>query len=258
MVLITGASQGIGAACVLSFRDRGASLALTARNATNLRNVAHGEELIIPADLTRAEDRRRMVESTIERYGRLDILINNVGVGLYGDTWETPVEQARALFELNFFAPLDLVRLAVPAMSRNGSGCIVNVGSIAGRITLPWLTLYSASKFALGSLTEGLRMELKHKGIHAITVCPGYVKTGFQQHVLAGEAPQSVRDNRRFAITAAQCAESIARGVERDARTVMAPRIGWLLVALARVAPGFTESRLEQIYRRTPEPATQP
>jgi short-subunit dehydrogenase len=128
-------------------------------------------------------------------------------------------------------------------------GMIVNIGSIAGKMTLPWFTLYSVSKYALGSLTDGLRMELKPHGIHAMTVCPGYVKTDFQAHALGSSPPDPVMKGRRFAITAEACADAIARGVERDARTVVVPRIGWILIALNRLFPGIVESRLASINR---------
>jgi short-subunit dehydrogenase len=114
-------------------------------------------------------------------------------------------------------------------------------------MTLPWATLYSASKYALGSLTEGLRMELRRDGIKTMLVCPAFVKTGFQQHVLGGTAPAEVIRGRRFAIAAEDCAVAIRRGLERDARTVLPPRAGWLLVALARLFPAAMEARLAQM-----------
>ena len=104
---------------------------------------------------------------------------------------------------------------------------IVNIGSIAGKVTLPWFTLYSATKFALGSLTEGLRMELGRDGIRTMVVCPGYVSTAFQSHALVGRPPDRLLKGKKFAITAEQCAEAVARGVERDARTVVTPAVGW-------------------------------
>jgi uncharacterized protein len=250
VVLITGASRGIGAACAKVFRERGARLSLTARNEPGLREAGGPDALVTPGDITLPETRRHVVDATLHRYGRIDILINNAGVGLYLPAWSVAEEKTRALFELNLFAPLAMTQLVVPHMRAARSGTIVNVGSIAGRITLPWFTLYSVSKHAIGSLTEGLRMELKRDGIHAMTVCPGYVGTAFQSHILGGEPPADVVRSRRFAITPAQCAEAIARGVERNARTVMTPRIGWLAVAVARLFPGFTESRLETIYTR--------
>ncbi len=190
-----------------------------------------------------------MIEGALERFGRIDILINNAGVGLYAPAWSAPIEDVRRMFELNLFAPLEMTQLAVTAMRRQRQGTIVNVGSLAGKVTLPWFTLYSASKYALGSLTDGLRMELKRDGIHAMTVCPGYVGTGFQKHVLAGEPPHAVRRGRSFKITAEQCAEAIARGVERNARTVVTPRAGWLFIIMERLLPKIVDAQMERLYR---------
>jgi short-subunit dehydrogenase len=124
---------------------------------------------------------------------------------------------------------------------------IVNVGSIGGKIPLPWMTLYSASKYAVTALTEGLRMELRGDGVKTLLVCPGYVATGFQQHVRAGSAPDSVVRARRMAIGPAQCAHAIRRGVEREARTILAPKSGWLLVAAARLFPWLVEARMAKM-----------
>jgi short-subunit dehydrogenase len=188
-----------------------------------------------------------VVERTLDRYGAIDILINNAAVGFYIPTWDAPAEKTRALIELNFFALLGMIQLVAPHMRARRSGTIVNVGSIAGMTTLPWLTIYSASKSAVDALTAGLRMELKRDNVHAMLVCPGYVKTGFQEHVLAGEAPEKVKRGRRFAITPSQCAVAIRRGVERDARTVMAPAAGWALVAAMRLFPGIVERRMAEM-----------
>lgn len=240
-VLITGASRGIGAACAAEFRRRGAKLALLARDEQKLRTVAREGELILAADLTDDAARRAAADKALATFGTIDILINNAGVGAYAPSWETSMDDARRLFELNFFAPLAMAQLLIPAMRAKRSGCIVNVGSIAGKVTLPWLTLYSASKYALGSWTDGLRMELRDTGIHALIVCPGYVKTEFQENVLGGAPPAPIRKGRPFAITAEQCAAAIANGIERNARTVVTPKVGWLMVAAARLFPGVVD-----------------
>ena len=249
VVLITGASEGIGAACVNAFRRRGARIALTARSKEKLESNAGPDDLAVAADLTVADGRRDIVKRTLDRFGRIDILVNNAGTGLYAPSWKAPMEATRRMFELNLFAPIEMTQLVVPGMRARRSGTIVNVGSIAGKITLPWFTLYSASKHAIGSFTDGLRMELKRDGIHAMTVCPGFVKTGFQNHVLEGTAPASLQNSRRFAITADECAEAIVKGVERDARTVMTPWIGWLLVAARRLFPAAIDARFERIHQ---------
>lgn len=154
------------------------------------------------------------------------------------------------MYELNLFAPLALIQLVAPSMRTRHDGMIVNVASIAGKVTLPWLTLYSASKYALGSLTDGLRMELRRDGIHTITVCPGYVSTQFQDHVLTGRPPDHVRRTKWFKITPERCAQDIVKGIERRARTVVTPASGWAFIVLQRLLPNWVDRKLEDIYFR--------
>jgi short-subunit dehydrogenase len=250
VVLITGASEGIGAACAQAFRQRGAHVALMARRQEQLQQVAGADGLALVGDVTVEEDRRRCVEATLDRFSRIDILINNAGVGMYAPSWQAPMADVRRMYELNFFSALGMIQQAVPHMRRQGGGTIVNVGSIGGKVTLPWLTLYSSSKYALGSLTDGLRMELHRDGIHAMTVCPGYVWTRFQQNVLSGQPPAHVRNTKMFRITAEQCAKDIVRGVESGARTVVTPKTGWAFVILERLFPNLVDRQLEKIYFR--------
>jgi short-subunit dehydrogenase len=249
VVLITGASGGIGGACAREFARRGARLSLVARSEDKLKEVAGADALVTAGDLTSAEVRRSLVERTLERFGTIDILINNAGVGLYAPAWKAPLDEAHAMFELNFFASLAMIQLVAPHMRERRSGMIVNIGSIAGKVTLPWFTLYSATKFALGALTEGLRMELADAGIRTMIVCPGYVKTDFQNHALVGRPPDRLLKGRMFAITPEQCAEAVARGVVRDTRTVVTPAIGWALVALQRLFPSLVEMQMRKIYQ---------
>jgi len=247
VVLITGASEGVGAACVAEFRNAGAKLALTARSEEGLRRVGGANALIVPGDLTSEADRRRVVERTLGEYGRIDILINNAGVGIYSPSWDTPMDEARYLMEVNFFGLLGLTQLVVPQMRERRGGMVVNVGSIGGKMVLPWMTVYSASKYAVGALTEGMRMELMRDGIRTMLVCPGYVVTGFQKNVRMGEAPPKVREARRFAISPERCAHDIRRGVERNARTIVTPAVGWLFVLAMRLFPWIVESRMAEM-----------
>jgi short-subunit dehydrogenase len=249
VILITGGSDGIGAACARAFQRRGARLSLTARTREKLEAAGGPDAVITPGDLCEAAVRRLAVQNTIERWGRIDVLINNAGVGLYVPAWRAPEAEVRQMIELNFFAALAMVQLAVPHMKQRQGGTIVNISSIAGLVTLPWFTLYSASKFALRSMTDGLRMELRRDGIHLINVCPGYVKTGFQQNALAGKPPDKLWRMRQFAITAEECAEAVARGVERGKRTVVVPRLGWILRAGRALFPGTVDKAMERIYR---------
>jgi short-subunit dehydrogenase len=204
--------------------------------------------LVTTGDITDAADRSRIVDATMERFGRIDVLINNAAQGSYHSALTASLEESRRLFDLNFFAPLALTQMVVPHMRRAGSGVIVNVGSIAGQIALPWMPIYSATKFALGALTDALRIELAHDTIHTMNVLPGYVDTPFHDHAI-GEPPTAISGAKPLAISPQRCAEAIVRGVERDARTVVTPAIGWFLLWIQRLLPSVVDSRLSRLAK---------
>lgn len=242
-VIVTGASEGIGKALVAELRRRGALLTLVARNEEKLRAVAAPDDLVIPFDLTQDAGREAIVEQTVARRGRLDVLINNAGRGSYYSPLASPLEDARSMFDLNFFAPLHLAQLAAPHLKQT-KGTIVNVSSIAGQISLPWLPVYSATKFALASIDSTLSMELRRHGVNVVGVFPGYVDTDFQAHAAGATPPAAVVKGKMFAVTAEECAAAILRGIENRRRIVVTPRIGWILVWFHRLFPSLVESRL--------------
>jgi short-subunit dehydrogenase len=245
-VLITGASSGIGRALARAFAREDCRLILTARSRERLdavaAEVAPAEATVIQADLCQPASLAVLAAEARRRYSAIDILVNNAGVGLYAPSYEAPPGRVRQLIELNLLAPLELTRQIIPAIPRGGT--IVNISSIAGKVPLPWMTVYTASKYALNAYSDGLRMELAGAGIHVLCVCPGYVDTSFRENVLIGKIPEKVAGQRRFVITAEQCAEATLDGLRRGKRTVVTPRIGWLLVVLARLLPGVLHERL--------------
>jgi len=243
VVIVTGASEGIGARLVTALRRRGALLTLVARNEANLRAIAGPEDLVISCDLTQDGGRAAIVEQTTARWNRVDVLINNAGRGSYYSPLTSPLDDARSLFDLNFFAPFHLAQLAAPWLKKT-KGTLVNVSSIAGQISLPWLPVYSASKFALASITSTQRIELRRHGVNVMGVFPGYVDTDFQAHAKGSVPPDFIVKGKRFAVTAAECAEAIVGGIERRRATVVTPRIGWILVWFSRLFPNVVESRM--------------
>ena len=251
VAVITGASDGIGAACVRAFRSGGARLSLHGRSEEKLLRVAENGDLVTAADLTDACAPGELVERTMARFGRIDILVNNAGNGIYWPVADTPVPDARAMFDLNFFAPLALSQAVIPVMRAQGSGTIVNVGSIAGYVSLPWMPLYSASKSALGALTDSMRNELAPSGIHVMLVCPGYVLTDFHAHSSGLPPPPKVVAEKRFAITPARCAADLVRGVERRARVIVTPGWGWFMIGMHRMIPGAVEAHLNRLNAPT-------
>ena len=234
----------------VALRKRGALLTLASRNEMKLQAVADSEALsdsvIVPGDLTQEAARKAVVEKTMERRGRIDVLINNAGRGSYYAGSATPIEEARAVFDLNFFAPLALAQLAIPYL-RETRGAIVNISSIAGQIPLPWLPVYSASKAALASITATQRIELRRDGVNVMGVFPGYVNTNFQANAPGPRPPARVVQGKRFAVSAEDCAEAIVRGIEGRKRMVVTPGSGWPLVLMHRMFPALVESRLEGI-----------
>ena len=249
VALITGASEGIGAATAEEFQRRGARLSLAARSGDKLAAVGGPDAVRTAGDLRDPEVRRRAVEATLEKFGRVDILVNNAGVGMYAPLWRAPIGEIRRMFELNVLAAVSMAQHVVEPMKRQGGGMLVNVSSIAGLVPLPWFTLYSGTKFALCAIGDGLRTELKPFGIRVVTICPGYVRTRFQQNVLIGKPPAALQRVRRWTISPEQCATAIAGGVEREPRTVIAPGSGRVLALAWRLFPGIIDSQLERIYR---------
>jgi short-subunit dehydrogenase len=245
-VFITGASSGIGRALARAFARQGCRLILTGRSSEQLaqteREAAAPESMTISADLRDPSAIADVCRQAIARFRTVDIVVNCAGAGLYAPSYDSPPDVVRQLFELNVLAPVEVTRQLIPAMPRGGA--VVNISSIAGKVPLPWLTLYSASKYALNAYSDGLRMELSTAGIHLLCVCPGYVDTSFSKNVLVGTIPEKVAGQRRFKITADKCAEEVLEGLRRDRRTVVTPRIGWLLVAAVRLFPGIVFGRM--------------
>ena len=248
-VIITGASSGIGRALARLLGAEGARLVLTGRSNERLERVASeispAETTVIPADLCDPGSLDRLCEEVGRQFDRIDVLINNAGVGLYASSHDSSPDTVRRLFELNLIAPVELTRRLSPSIPRGGA--IANISSIAGKVPLPWLTLYSASKFALNAFSDGLRMELGKRGIAVLCVCPGYVDTPFRENVLQGKIPEKVAGQSRFMITADECAKAILDGLRKGKRTVVTPRIGWLLVGLARVFPHLLYDRMARM-----------
>jgi short-subunit dehydrogenase len=236
VVLITGASQGIGASCARLIGQRGAKLSLTALPGDGFEDEESDSRIAVAGDITSAATRARVVERTMARFGRIDILINNAGVGQYGYPTEVDTEISKRMFDINVFSALALTQLVLPPMRTRKSGTIVNIGSVGGKVSLPWAVMYCATKWALHCVDDSLHRELEGTGIRVMKVCPGIVDTKFRDHVLAGTAPDRVENIRRV-VSPDQVAAAIIRGVERGKRTVFVPRIGFVFTSLDFLAP---------------------
>jgi short-subunit dehydrogenase len=218
--ILTGASGGIGRALTVALVKAGARVALAARNADALNQLAGelpGSDVItVPTDITKPEERQRLVDRAVKEFGGLDLLINNAGVGSWGHFASSTEEILRRVMEVNFFAPVELIRLAMPHLTDGNQPAIVNVASMCGRKGMPAWPEYSASKFALVGMSEAMRGEFARFEVDVITVVPGMTNSGFQEHwlrtdgkadlqfgtgmtpeYLAGGIVEAIRANRR-------------------------------------------------------------
>jgi NAD(P)-dependent dehydrogenase (short-subunit alcohol dehydrogenase family) len=175
--LVTGASSGFGRAIVEAALARGDSVIAGTRSAEAFGDLPDGAHPLA-LDVTASDQRETAVAATIERFGRLDVLVNNAGRTQVGAVEETTDDELRSLFELHFFAPAALTRLVLPQMRRQGGGAIVQMSSVGGQTTAPGFGAYCATKFALEGLTETLRDEVAGFGIRALIVEPGAFRTG--------------------------------------------------------------------------------
>jgi len=185
VVIVTGASAGIGEAVARRLARAGARLVLTARRADRLAALAKeldptgARVLAVPGDVAADADRRQLVGATLAQFGRLDALVNNAGYGTRGPVELVPVDLIRRNYETNVFALIALSQLVAPHLRAQGAGRIVNIGSVAGRIARPFSSIYDSTKHAVEALTDGLRGELKPFGVEVVLIRPGFIVTEF-------------------------------------------------------------------------------
>jgi NADP-dependent 3-hydroxy acid dehydrogenase YdfG len=246
VVAVTGASAGIGRECVLAFAREGARVAAAARRLDRLEALAGevralgGEALVVQTDVAEADQVRRFVAAAVERFGRLDVLVNNAGYGVRGRVEDTPIASYERLMRVNYLGTVHGCQAAVPLMRGQGRGVIINVSSIVGHRSLPTGGAYAATKAAQISLTEALRVELRGSGVRACTVHPVGTVTEFGdvaaresgEDAVAGVGPQQ---------PARAVAEAIVRCARRPRPEVYPYPPSRAIVWLNAVAPGLCD-----------------
>ena len=261
VTIITGASAGIGRAAAMSFAGAGARVALVARDPLPLNEAAAairargGEAVAVPADVTRDDDVARMTASVLERYGRIDILVCNAGVGLYGNVADLEMEDLRRAFEVNYFGVIRCIQAALPAMRRARSGLIQLVSSVIGRRSIPGYSGYCASKFALYALAEALRIELNPDGITVQTVYPALTATGFSANAIRRNP---TRSGPPRGMPPEKVAQHMLRAARRGSRDCVITMGGRVLTLANGLAPGLVDAVVARVVKRIdgpPEPS---
>jgi short-subunit dehydrogenase len=223
-VIVTGASSGIGRAIAVEFGRRGARLALASRNIPALEEVAAsiraegGSAVVIPTDVTVDGALKQMADAATRELGGIDILVNNAGRGMSATIGDASSADVETLFALNVLAAAAAIRAVIPIMRAQGSGMIINISSMAGRVVIPRIGYYSASKFALTAIGDALRMEESHRGIKVMNVFPGTTVSSFGENRLGTRGRQA--HQVLPPVTAEKVARRVAQAVERNQRSV--------------------------------------
>ncbi len=262
VVVITGGSMGIGEAIGKVFAQSGASIVLASRErerveAARLRIGYPERTLATACDVRYREDLARLLSLTLHNFGRVDVWVNNAGVGFQDSVALADMAEVRKLFDTNLFSAIEAIQAVAPVMKRQGSGTIINISSVAGRIVSPYGALYAASKFALNAVGDGARMELARYGIHLMTVCPGYVATGFGQNAYKGAERMRLAIARR-GISAERVARAVLRGYEKKSREVIVPWAYHIVIKLYQLCPLLVEYGMKRMLEPAGEPVTAP
>lgn len=195
VALVTGAKSGLGRFAARALADAGLQVVGTSRNATGLTDERG--LCFVELDVTDDESVAAAVDAVIARFGRIDVLVNNAGMGLNGASEENSITQSQRLFDINVFGVMRMTNAVLPHMRRQGSGRIVNVSSIFGLMPAPFMAAYSATKFAVEGYSESVDHEVRDDNIRVVLVEPGGTRTGFDDNTAEPDNPMPAYDHRR-------------------------------------------------------------
>lgn len=259
VAIITGGSAGFGRVLAGAFAEASASVVLVARGAEGLQREAAALEaqghqvLAVEADVTVEADVHRMIDLAVDRFGRLDVLVNCAGRSSRGRVLDTTPEAFQDLWELNFLAAVRCTRAAAPHLLKS-RGHVVNIASLAAKVAAPYLAAYPASKFSLAAYSQQLRLELGPEGLHILLVCPGPIARDDAQIRYMSESsalPEKARlpgaGAKIKSIDPVVLSRRILRGCERRQAELIVPRKARLLFALGQVSPMLGDWVLKKI-----------
>ncbi|MBO6574713.1 MAG: SDR family NAD(P)-dependent oxidoreductase [Rhodothermales bacterium] len=255
-IWITGASYGIGEALAVEYAAQGANVVLSARSAdrleeTRLRCERPDDHLVYPLDNLDFDRHEAAVAEVEERFGPIDIMVLNAGIGQRGAELESTLDITRKIMDVNFTGTASLGRHIARHMVRRKAGHIVVTSSVLGRLAIPGSASYSASKFALHGFFEGLRAELYPSNVHVTLVCPGYINTEITLHAVQGDGSKFgvIDHNHTYGMPADVCARKVVRAVKRKkAVFLVGGKETWGVYA-AQYLPALTR-RLTRRYSR--------
>jgi short-subunit dehydrogenase len=262
VVIITGASSGIGKSLAYEFARRGANLVLAARQYGNLCEITEDlqkqyaiQAIAVKCDVSVEDECALLIKQAVTTFGQIDVLINNAGISMRALFNDLDVNVLKTLMDVNFWGTVYCTKYALPELLKT-KGSVVGVSSIAGYKGLPGRTGYSASKFAINGFLDSLRVENLKTGVHVMTACPGFTASNIRNTALnkaGNQQGESSLDEQKM-MSADEVAHRIADGVEQRKRTLVMTFQGKLTVLLSKLLPGVLDGLVYNIFAKEKNP----
>lgn len=260
VVIITGASSGIGEALARKFSEEGSLVVLAARQVEKLLVLQkelekhNGRTLIVSCDVSKESDCEKLIHETVKEFGRIDVLINNAGISMRAIFNEVDLGVIRKVMDVNFWGTVCCTKFALPYLL-NTNGSVVGISSIAGKKGLPGRTGYSSSKFAIEGFLETLRTENLKKGLHVLVACPGFTASNIRQTALAkdgsnqGESPR----NEKGMMSSEEVAAHIYTAIKKRKRDLILTFQGKLTIFLNKLFPAMMDKMVYNHMAKEPD-----
>jgi len=258
VAIITGGSSGIGKSLVLKYAKEGYAVVFTGRNRERIdqvkKELGTNEHLALALDAASPEDNQKMVDETIKKYGRLDVLVCNAGISMRALFEDTRLEVFKKLMDTNFYGSIYATKSALPFLFES-KGTTIAISSIIGKRSTPARSAYASSKFAIQGFYETLRMEVKNRGVHVLVVCPGFTSSNIRNTALTGDGKvqgESPRNEKRM-MSAEEVADRAYKAALNKKRDLVLTQDGRLAIFFNKFVPSWVDKKIYQRMKSEPE-----